>query len=214
MLQSFTGTSKKMLGENCPTAEVITYIDTCLQALLSLHLVPRSFDINNTDRPAGCYWKSNGNGYFNRIIDPSLTIPNSFGDRGGVCTAARKNCERISQQLDNKHNVNIFNFLRICDYIFIQCSHLLESVYSLVGGCEMGSDGISCDDSNGISCGTEVCQSCSFNECQQHAIASNSFAFSYRGTGTKWCKLCTRTEVSTQGTAHAQDWGIYIKGIS
>ena len=88
------------------------------------------------------------------------------------------------------------------------------SVYSLVGGCEMGSDGISCDDSNGISCGTEVCQSCSFNECQQHAIASNSFAFSYRGTGTKWCKLCTRTEVSTQGTAHAQDWGIYIKGIS
>ena len=91
------------------------------------------------------------------------------------------------------------------------------SVYSFYGGCKWDilSNGVNCDgDSTGASCGTEVCQSCSFNECQQHAIASNSFAFSYRGTGTKWCKLCTRTEVSTQGTAHAQDWGIYVKGIS
>ena len=80
----------------------------------------------------------------------------------------------------------------------------------------MGSDGISCDDTNGISCGTEVCQSCSFNECQQHAIASNSFAFSYRGSDTKWCKLCNRADVSAsklQNTV-AEDGGIYVKGIS
>ena len=92
-------------------------------------------------------------------------------------------------------------------------------MYSFYGGCKWDilSNGVNCDgDSRGASCGTEVCQSCSFNECQQHAIASNSFAFSYRGSDTKWCKLCNRADVSASGSQDtvAKDGGIYVKGIS
>ena len=47
--------------------------------------------------PAGCYWKlgrigEGGKGFFNNIVDPTLTDPNSFGFRGGVCMGMGKNC--------------------------------------------------------------------------------------------------------------------------
>ena len=44
-----------------------------------------NLDVNDTKRPAGCYWKSDGNGFFNNVLDPSSTNTNGFGDRGGLC---------------------------------------------------------------------------------------------------------------------------------
>ena len=91
ILQPFTGPSQKEPGYNCPAAEVISSKVNCERALQSLGL-RLMYDVSRTDRPAGCYWKSDDNGFFNNIIDPSLTDPNSFGDRGGVCMTMRKNC--------------------------------------------------------------------------------------------------------------------------
>ena len=70
---------------------IITSRDTCENALQSLELTPLNLDVNNNNRPAGCYWKPGGNGFFNYVVDPSLTDPNSFGERGGVCRTIGKN---------------------------------------------------------------------------------------------------------------------------
>tara|TARA_A100001015_G_scaffold204032_1_gene228007 strand:- start:55 stop:417 length:363 start_codon:yes stop_codon:yes gene_type:complete len=86
-LQPLTGYSQAGLGENCPTAGVITSNVICEDALRSLGLNP--YDITrrySANEPAGCYWSSDGRGRFNTIIDPSLTNPNKFGGLGGVCT--------------------------------------------------------------------------------------------------------------------------------
>ena len=71
----------------------------CEQALRSLDLIPDNLEVNDTKKPAGCYWKSNGDGFFNNIIDPSMTDTIRFSDRGvigSLCTLAGKNCERMS----------------------------------------------------------------------------------------------------------------------
>ena len=74
---------------------------TCENALRSLGLGLENLDVNaKVNRPAGCYWGSGGKGFFNRnsksLADPSLTNPNSFSNRGGVCMKAGKNCSRFS----------------------------------------------------------------------------------------------------------------------
>ena len=51
-----------------------------------------NMNVNSTFVPAGCYWKSGGKGYFNNIVDPTLTDPNDFGFRGGVCMGMGKSC--------------------------------------------------------------------------------------------------------------------------
>ena len=45
--------------------------------------------IHDVNRPAGCLWLKGSKGYvyFNHIIDPTLTNPKNFIDRGGVCKA-------------------------------------------------------------------------------------------------------------------------------
>ena len=45
--------------------------------------------IHDVNRPAGCLWLNGIRGYqyFNHIIDPTLTNPKNFIDRGGVCKA-------------------------------------------------------------------------------------------------------------------------------
>ena len=70
--------------------------------------------------------------------------------------------------------------------------------------------------SSGSVCGSskedEACTSCSFNECQNHAIAKSSLAFSYRGTDRKWCRLCDEADLlSSSPTTTA--WGIYASNI-
>ena len=65
--------------------------------------------------------------------------------------------------------------------------------------------------SNGLLCGTNTeCSGCSFTECQEHAIASNSFAFSYRGTSMKWCRLCDEADLSSASST-SYPWGTYAK---
>ena len=72
--------------------------------------------------------------------------------------------------------------------------------------------GLPCSD--GLVCGTypedEACRRCSFTECQEHAIVRNSFAFSYRGTSTKWCMLCDEADLSS-ASSDSNPWGTYVK---
>ena len=81
---------KEEVGHNCPRNKIIKSADKCENALKWLGLRPLHFDVNQRNRPAGCYWRSNGNGYFNHIFDPSSTNTNEFGNRGGVCSLAGK----------------------------------------------------------------------------------------------------------------------------
>ena len=74
---------------------------TCENAIRSLGLILENLNVNaKIFRPAGCYWQSGGKGFFNTnkksLTDPSLTDPNSFSNRGGVCMKAGKNCSRFS----------------------------------------------------------------------------------------------------------------------
>ena len=87
----YTGITKEELGHNCRMDTIITSRDTCENALQSLELTPLNLDVNKNNRPAGCYWKSDGNGFFNNVVDPSLTNTKFFGERGGVCSTMGKN---------------------------------------------------------------------------------------------------------------------------
>ena len=108
ILKLLSGYNKAGVGENCPAAGLITSKVICEHALRSLGLRLHNLDfIYLTERPAGCYYQDyvNGDGrklgMFNKLIDPSLTNPNSFSNGpnspksyGGVCiTTKGKNCE-------------------------------------------------------------------------------------------------------------------------
>ena len=76
---------------------MITSQVECEKALRSLGKIMTNLNVSAKYVPAGCYWKSGGigkggEGYFNNIVDPTLTDPNSFGLRGGVCMGMGKNC--------------------------------------------------------------------------------------------------------------------------
>ena len=70
-------------------------------------------DVKNTDYPSGCYYKlgttfnnqtlKEFQVFFNKKVDPSTTINENFGDRGGICTNI------------GKCNLNV-----CCNHIFIQ----------------------------------------------------------------------------------------------
>ena len=77
-------------GLNCQSDEIIENRDTCKLALQKIGLDMLNPNVERQDRPAGCYWGlsgSTGYGYFNSVINPEVTSPNSFGYRGGVCDA-------------------------------------------------------------------------------------------------------------------------------
>ena len=80
---------------------IIKSRDTCENALLSLGLTPLNLLVNKNNRPAGCYWKSDGNGFFNYVVDPSLTDPNSFGERGGVCRTIGAKGKNFNESCSN-----------------------------------------------------------------------------------------------------------------
>ena len=81
--------------------------------------------------------------------------------------------------------------------------------YAFSSGCENGN---AC--SNGRLCGAypddELCRLCSFEECLQHAEDNSVFAFSYRGTSTKWCRQCNEAQFGSQNSQN--DWGVYVRG--
>ena len=86
-----TGFTKEELGHNCRIDTIITSRDTCETALQSLELTALNLDVNSNNLPAGCYWKSDGNGFFNNVVNSSLTNTTFFGERGGVCSTMGKN---------------------------------------------------------------------------------------------------------------------------
>ena len=77
--------------------------------------------------------------------------------------------------------------------------------YYFYGGCE---DGKTC--LNGKICGTlTACRKCSLDDCRRIAASRGSFAFSYRGTSHRWCRLCDQSSFANHVSDH--DWGIYTK---
>ena len=76
---------KEGVGNNCPKDVLITSQGTCEHALRSLGLNRTNLLVNGNNRPAGCYWKPGGKGFFNHNVNPTLTDPKLFHTRGGVC---------------------------------------------------------------------------------------------------------------------------------
>ena len=72
-------------GLNCLPDAVIKNKYTCIEALQQLGISARNLNVNKTERPAGCYWSSGYEGYFNAVVNTTLTEPSLFGERGGVC---------------------------------------------------------------------------------------------------------------------------------
>ena len=72
-------------GLNCAPDAIIENKDTCEDALNEFGISVANLYVNTTVRPAGCYWKSNNKGFFNSVVNTTLTEPSLFGERGGVC---------------------------------------------------------------------------------------------------------------------------------
>ena len=72
-------------GLNCAPDAIIENTDACGDALKGLGISVSNLNVNRTDRPAGCYWKSGPYGHFNSVVNTTLTEPSLFDDRGGVC---------------------------------------------------------------------------------------------------------------------------------
>ena len=78
--------SKSNIGENCSGdfVRIIRTENSCKAAATVIGL-SYTFAVSFSSSPAGCYWLSDGDVYFNEIIDPSKTNPGSFGNKGGLC---------------------------------------------------------------------------------------------------------------------------------
>lgn len=88
-------------------------------------------------------------------------------------------------------------------------SWYLEEKYEFISGCEKGTE---C--SNGMICGdaTDACTSCSFEDCMLLAENRKAVAFTYRGTGLKWCRFCSHTELQNiRSTDFRFHWGVYAR---
>ena len=49
----------------------------------------------------------------------------------------------------------------------------------------------------------------SFETCQEYARSGNAAGFSYRGTNSKWCRMCSSNDLSD--IKYNTDWGVYAK---
>ena len=74
-------------GLNCLPDAVIKDKYKCVEALQQLGISVRNLNVNKTERPAGCYWSSGYEGYFNAVVNTTLTEPSLFGERSGVCNS-------------------------------------------------------------------------------------------------------------------------------
>jgi len=80
------GSYKAAPGQNCDATTIIKDYEVCQSTLRYLGYRNSAADINKSSRPAGCYYRaSDGGGWFNKVVDPSMTNPNDFEDRGGIC---------------------------------------------------------------------------------------------------------------------------------
>ena len=68
-------------------------------------------------------------------------------------------------------------------------------------------EGTAC--SKGTWCGTEDAEGVSFEECKKRAENVEAYAFAYRGTSARNCRMCERTDFDTISSLN--DWGIYKK---
>ena len=89
---------KMAIKHNCPTVQVIENQDECMVASEELGLTMETYWLLNpkssSTSPAGCYWRSGkkvNKTFFNSELDPSMTLPNSFSNRGGVCKTTGRN---------------------------------------------------------------------------------------------------------------------------
>ena len=80
--------------------------------------------IHDTNRPAGCWWLNGIKGYqyFNYIIDPTLTNPKNFIDRGGVCKAPG-NKRHVMSNLG--YHLIMSMLPTSTYYIYISCTFLM-----------------------------------------------------------------------------------------
>ena len=79
---------KKGSGSNCPAQHIITDEHYCMISTLANSLGYIFEALEDRHYPAGCFWDSDGGwgkARFNKIIDPSETMPETFGNRGGIC---------------------------------------------------------------------------------------------------------------------------------
>ena len=77
------------------------------------------------------------------------------------------------------------------------------------GGCLDGnpcSDGLIC----GIDAKDKAYNDTTLQECKKYAEDTNSYAFSYRSTGGKWCRLCDEANFGNRQTT-SNPWGVFLK---
>ena len=81
------------IGVNCPKDHVIDAEDICKDAAYALGM-PYKRAVKHEFKPAGCFFRYSSPPfsavYFNVITDPSQTIPEQFGARGGICRITSK----------------------------------------------------------------------------------------------------------------------------
>ena len=70
-------------------------------------------------------------------------------------------------------------------------------------------NGTSCRGGRVCKSNDRACTSCSLEECEIHAENANSAAFAYRGTSSKYCKLCSPSQLANSYAW--EDWGVYTK---
>ena len=70
-------------GENCPLNRIVVTPRVCKEASAALGLAYCGA-VKDSYFPAGCY-HDNSKSYFNEYVDPSITSPAFFGNKGGIC---------------------------------------------------------------------------------------------------------------------------------
>ena len=56
----------------------------------------------------------------------------------------------------------------------------------------------------------QACWGCSLDQCAEHSKKNNSIAFSYRASGSKWCRLCDANTFANAGAL--SEWNVYVRG--
>ena len=77
-----------------------------------------------------------------------------------------------------------------------------SGTYELNSGCVKGT---SCSD--GKYCGDPSYSGITFEQCEQHAKDNKAIAFAYRGTSSRWCRMCDLNDLGD--IRSSSDWGVY-----
>ena len=157
--------------------------------------------------------------------------PLSANSSAGSCKGSREYYAivNIILSLSNKHNklfiLYIYIYIHVISMFYYVSSCHLENAYEFFGGCERGnhpcprSEGLTCGDDHSINyIANKTCTICSFEQCMQHALANNSYAFSYRNVRLERCRLCDEDGFASRKKIYADQynrdtWGLYIRSI-